>query len=380
MAWTETLPSGRYRAGYRIPGGTKRYLPGTYTHKRAALRAAESAEADTRATGWHDPEAGNRTWGEWADEWIPTRPVEASTARRDQSRLTKHLRPKWGATPLNQITRHAIKAWAAELQTKAELSPSSTQRAIALLSASLAGAVDAEIIPANPALRLRLGLQANPSERTLTRDEQHRLFSNLTNDFDRALVAVLLGTGARWGEAIALTAKRIDLEHGTIRYRDAWDATNRVLVPYTKGKQRRTVPLAPWLIEIIRPLVEATPTGYLFAGRGAAPFDYSSWHKRHWKPAAEAANLNPPGTDPATIHTLRHTYATEQLDAGLSLAEIATLLGHASIATTERYTHRSATVRAEAKTAVQDPRQAPATPNPPADDLPSNVIQFPRRA
>lgn len=374
MAWTEQLPSGRYRGGYRV-GSQKRYTEETYTHKRAAERAAESAEADARKLGWHDPRAAERTWEDWHTEWLRGRVVQASTKRRDESRIRTHLLPHWGSTQLGDITRHSVKAWAAELIDDG-LSNATVNRNIALLSASLTAAADADIIPANPALRLKLGLTENPSERTLDRDEQHQLFDALSTDLDRALVAVLLGTGCRWGEAIALTAQRVDLVDQSVRYRQAWDVANRDLITHTKGKKRRTVPFAPWVGEYLTDRVEAMPEGYLFADDAGTPLDYSNWHARHWSPAIESSGLNSSGRDRATIHTLRHTYATEQLEAGLSLAEIADLLGHKNIATTERYAHRRRRENPIARTAIRDPRTPMPKPDPTS---PSNVISFRRR-
>lgn len=116
---------------------------------------------------------------------------------------------------------------------------------------------------------------------------------------------------------------------------------------------------------------------------GGKPLDASNWRKRNWDPAAARARINDGAGERATIHTLRHTCATEQLEAGLSLAEIAELLGHASITTTERYALRRAKVRPEAATAVKDPRRAPAKPKKRRNlasekaELPSNVIRFP---
>lgn len=372
MAWTEQLPSGRYRGGYRV-GKHKRYTDDTYTHKRAAQRAADSCEADARKTGWRDPRSAERTWGDWHNDWITSRVVEASTAKRDESRIRNHLMPRWADTPLAEITRHDVKAWAAQL-LEAGYANATVNRNVALLSASLTAAADAEVIPVNPALRLRLGLVENPSERVLTRDEQHHLFAAFDDERDRTLVAVLLGTGARWGEVVGLTAKRIDNVKQEIRYREAWDTANGQLIEHTKGKKRRTVPYAPWVGDYLGPLAKNTPKGYLFAGDGDAPIDYSSWHKRHWTPAITASGLNNGANDAVTIHTLRHTYATEQLEAGLTLAEIADLLGHNNIATTERYAHRRRRDNPIARTAISDPRLALPEP-----ERPTNVLEFRRR-
>jgi hypothetical protein len=78
MAWTEVLPSGKYRALHRDPTG-KRRSAGTFDHKRRAMNAASAAEQESRSRGWQDPDSIDRPWGEWATEWWETRKVEPTT-------------------------------------------------------------------------------------------------------------------------------------------------------------------------------------------------------------------------------------------------------------------------------------------------------------
>ena len=372
MAWTEQLPSGRYRGGYRV-GKQKRYTDDTYTHKRAAERAATKLEEESRELGWHDPRAAERTWGEWADEWAPAYYAEKSTARATASMISKRIRPKWGDTRLRDITRQDVRAWATELRA-ADLAPTTVKRIIAAFSSSLSGAVDAEILPANPALRLKLRIPDNLSERVLTLEQQAALFAALPTDLDRALVGVLLGTGFRSGEAVALEPAHISVEHRTFRARQSWDQLNRVLVPYTKGKARRTVPAADWVFDLVTPLLRARRHGYLFAARDGDPIDLPNWRKRVWTPAVEASGINEGESEPATPHTLRHTYATEQLEAGRTIAEIADLLGHESVTTTERYAHRRSRVDPAAANAIRDPRKPLPKPDPEPTRRTGNVV------
>lgn len=371
MAWTEKLPSGRYRAAYRTHTGQLRYAPGTFTHKAAAQRTAAALEEEARNPTWRDPQAATQTWGTWARQWFPNRAVDASTQTRDASRM-KTLTKKWEHTPLHEINRNSIKTWAAELLA-ADLAPATVARHISLFSASLTAAVDANIIPVNPATRLGLKLVTNPSERVLSLDEQRALFNAMPTPRDQALLATLLGTGGRWSEVVALAAQHY--ADGRVRYRRAWDIHNRELKPYTKGKKRRSVPFAPWLQEIVNPIIETTPTGFLYHSKEGNPLDYGNWRTAVWTPAIEQVGLNQgEHDDRVTIHTLRHTFATEQLNAGATLAEIATLLGHSSLQMAERYAHRAAKLRPGIATAIKDPR---ALPEPP--ETPSNVIQFPRK-
>ena len=287
---------------------------------------------------------------------------------------------------MHAIDRYSIKAWAQELLEQ-DYAHATVQRHISLLSASLTAAADAGVIPANPALRLKLGLTPNSSERTLTREEQVRLFAAFAPaddateseraqaEQDQAIVATLLGAGGRWSESIALGPQHFTSEG--VRFRRSWDALNHKLKPYTKGKLARTAPLAPWLLEIITPVLEACDSDYVFQSIGGTqPVDYGNWRTRRWAPALERSGINDGyHDDPVTIHTLRHTYATEQLDAGLSLRDVGNLLGHSNLATTEKYINRSGRVNQAAAQSIPDPRKAPAPEPTGPEELPDNVTR-----
>ena len=379
MAWTEKLPSGRYRGGYRV-GSQKRYTEETFTHKRAAEREAARLESESRDLGWSDPRAAERTWGDWSTEWLKGVLSEKSTQSSNGYLIAKHVLPRWKDVRLVDIDRHSIRTWVKEMQEYEEkpLAATSAKRVFNVFSSSLTAAVDAGALRANPCLHLRLNIPDNKNERVYTQAEQAALFGALPDELSKALVAVLLGTGCRLGEALALEAQFVHIKQGTIRFRQTWDSHNRVLKPYTKGRLRRTVPVDDWLLDIITTLVALRPSGYLFAPSSTAdPIDVPNWRKRVWLPAAASIRLNRAGLEHGSIHTLRHTYATEQLEAGLSLAEIADLLGHSSITTTERYAHRRSAVGDKARGTISDPRVAPAPELPDEPENLGNLIRFP---
>ncbi|MGW6225734.1 tyrosine-type recombinase/integrase [Cellulosimicrobium cellulans] len=340
MAWVQRSSSGRYIAKYRDGDGKVRTAPGgPFTHKKAAERAGEAAEATSRSLGWRSPDAAARTWGAWSEEWWRSRDVEPSTLATDHGRRDRHLMPRWGATPLVDITRHDVKAWAVELR-EAGLAPTTVQRIVHLLSASLHAAVDAEILTANPAARLRLNAGKASAERYLTHDEVDAIRAELP-DAERAMVDLLVGTGMRWGEAIALHRPRVDLERRVVQVVDVWDNRGGVMKPYPKGKRTRDVPLPSW-VEIDEPgagtcgydhakgactskLVATTADGYRFE---------QSNFRKVWVAALRAA-----GVEHARVHDLRHTYASWLIQGAVSLAEVGKLLGHVSPLTTQRYAH-----------------------------------------
>lgn len=341
MAWTRRLVSGKYAGYYRDIDGKQRTAPGgPFSHKPRALRAAADAEEGARAPGWRSPDASRATWGTWCAAWWPTRAVEASTLINDASRRDLHLMPRWGDVPLVDITRHDVKAWAAQLRLGdgRPRSPATVQRIVHLLSASLAAAVDAEILTTNPAARLRLGGGQASVERFVTREEFEAACEHLEGP-DLVMARLLAGTGMRWGEAAGLHWARVDLDRGVVEVSDVWSEKDRAMKPYPKGRKRRHVPLPDW-VDLGEPT--AGPCGYTHPGcrsglvvtTDAGAIAGDSNFRKAWTRAASAA-----GIGHVRVHDLRHSYASWLLQAGVSLAEVGRLLGHVSPITTQRYAH-----------------------------------------
>ncbi len=347
MPWAEKLPSGKYRGLYRDRDG-KRRSAGTFDHKKRAENAAAAAEADARKIGWRDPNAGLTVWAEWCLAWWPTRGVEPGTAKRDESRRDLHLMPRWANTPLVDVTRHDVKAWAAELTTKG-LAPATVQRCVSLFSSSMAAAIDAEIITANPAQKIRIAHGDDTPDRYLTRDEFGAVLEQAPTDFDAAVIALLAGTGTRWGEGVGIHLPRLDVASANLRVQETWDEKMRRVKPYPKGRSIRDVPLPEWTIVRLEPIIAGRRTGFLFDAGGHPPHA-SNWHKRVWAQMVDRA-----GVGHVRIHDLRHTFASWLIQAGLPLAEVGRLLGHVSPLTTQRYAHLAERPTAHILRALPDP-------------------------
>ncbi|PPH13454.1 hypothetical protein C5C36_07905 [Rathayibacter sp. AY1G1] len=360
MAWTEQLPSGRFRGVYRLPDG-KRRSAGTYVQEKQALKSAMAAEVDAAKLGWRDPDAAKRTWAAWSEEWWPTRSVEPGTLARDLSRRDGRLMPRWRDVALVDITRHDIRAWAVELAADG-LAATTVQRCVHLLSASLTAAVDAQIITHNPAYRLRLPVGAQATERYLTRKKAAHLLDEFPKkSLDRALVSLLVGAGLRWGEAAGLQVNRVDLGRGVLRVVEVWDDKSRALKLYPKGRKVRDVPLPDWVVKRLRPLVAGRRSGYVFDVDGHV-LDYSNWRRRVWLPALDAS-----GIGATRIHDLRHTYASWLIQDGVSIEEVGRLLGHVSPMTTRKYAHLADTPRDAVLAALSEPTKRKKKPGRGAD-------------
>jgi integrase len=342
VAWAERLPSRKWRGVYRAAGG--RRSVGTFPHKAAALRAAGAEEERVRAS--LAPLDGPRVpWGDWCALWWPSRAVAPSTARTDAGRRDVHLTPRWGAVPLGGINRQDVRSWAAQLQRS--VSPATVRRIVSLFSASLAAAVDAELLQVNPAVGLKLRPEAPAQERYLTRIEYSAIRDQLGTRHEQLVADLLVLTGLRFGEAAGLHWHRVDLERARAQVIETFDETSSTIRPCPKGRRARDVPLAPGLVDALRGLQQHTAgragacgavheqgrcrSGLVLTTDAGAPLRNSNW-SLGWRRAVEAAGLGQ-----VRIHDLRHTYASWLLQDGVPLAEVGQLLGHVSAATTQRY-------------------------------------------
>jgi|GEM_PF-1353273 len=387
MAWSEKLPSGKYRGVYRDSFG-KRRSAGTFPHKAQALREAGTKEAEVRRSLIRDADAHKQTWGQWCRTWWPTRDVEPGTLKRDESRRDYRLMPKWENVPIGQITRYSVKQWIGELRAgddeRKPLANSSIQRCVHLFSASLTAAVDAEILTTNPAAKIKLPPASIGNERFLEVEEFNGFARQLPTRQDWIQAQFLVMTGPRIGEAFGLHEHRLDLKRRKVTVIETFDELVGDMKPYPKGKRRRDLPIAPWLCDELEWLLaQRRKTGNAGCGiphrdgkpcRHALVFQTpegtvmrrSNWDNVVRLAASMATWTNDDGdeqdVEPFSIHDLRHTYASWLLQSGkVDLAELQELMGHGSIVTTMRYAH----LRPDRHAGVTD-----ALPDAPAPFLP----------
>jgi integrase/recombinase XerD len=147
---------------------------------------------------------------------------------------------------------------------------------------------------------------------------------------DRALLELLYASGCRVSEVCDLTLDRLHLEDGFARCRGKGGKERLVLI----GAAAREA-LSRYLLSVRPSYAAAThPTTRIFLAKGGKPLDRVAVWARV-KAAARAAGLPERGVSP---HVLRHSFAVHLLENGADLRTVQELLGHASVATTERYT------------------------------------------
>ncbi len=149
---------------------------------------------------------------------------------------------------------------------------------------------------------------------------------------DSAVLELLYGSGLRVSEVAGLTVDRVDLTRG------------RVLV-LGKGSKEREVPMSDPAVQSVRAWLATGRTTLATEGSPALFFN----KKRRPIGARDIRALVERYSDPllpgrrVAPHTLRHSYATHLLEGGADIRAVQELLGHASVATTQRYTHVSRT-------------------------------------
>jgi integrase/recombinase XerD len=262
----------------------------------------------------------------------------ANTVRsytHDLRRYLDHL-ASLGVDDLGAVREADVAAFVPALRSgPVPLAASSAARALAAVrglhrfaarDGLVAEDVAREVAP--PALPVRL-------PRALSVGEVDQLLAGCTGDGpgalrDRALLELLYSTGARISEAVGLDIDDLDVAHRTVRLRG-------------KGGKQRIVPVGRPALAAVdayrvrgRPGLAAKGRGtpaLLLNARGARLSRQSAWHVL--RGAAEFAGV----TAAISPHTLRHCFATHMLAGGADVRVVQELLGHASVTTTQIYTH-----------------------------------------
>lgn len=162
----------------------------------------------------------------------------------------------------------------------------------------------------------------------LDKSELKAIFEQITNLKHLAILQLIYSSGLRISEAANLKIADIDSKH------------MRVHVIRGKGAKERYTKLSSLTLQTLRSYWQQyRPQDYLFAGQKAQ--GQSPIHIRSIALAFKKARILAGIKKPATVHTLRHSFASHLLDQGENLHTIQKLLGHSSIKSTVIYLHVS---------------------------------------
>lgn len=173
----------------------------------------------------------------------------------------------------------------------------------------------------------------NKLPKFLTKDEVKKILDATENLKHKAILTTIYSCGLRLSEVLEL------------KIADIKTLENLLLVRQSKGKKDRVVVLSPLLLELLRTYYKSyKPKTYLFEGP-----EGEKYSERSVQQILKNALVKATVISPASVHTLRHSYATHLLENGTDIRIIKELLGHNNIKTTEIYTHITDVSRAKIK-------------------------------
>ncbi len=157
----------------------------------------------------------------------------------------------------------------------------------------------------------------------LSPDEVRTILKLITHPVYRMALTIIYACGLRISEGVRLTATDID-------------GKRNLLKVHGKGSKDRYVPLADRPLELLREYYQkyGADSGFLFPHKEYGHIRMDTLQVAFRK-AVRQSSVN----KPASVHTLRHSYATLLLESGEDIRIIKDLLGHSSITTTDIYTH-----------------------------------------
>jgi integrase len=335
----EKLPSGKYRAYYKVEG-RRVNAPHTFTSVTDARHFLATVQADTlRQTLRMPTTAGKVTLEEYASNWNK-RPGIKETTRKDYgSDLRIHLLPTLGNQRIDRITPDIVRSWYNDLSFRT--GEAALKRAYRTLSAIMGQAVNDEIISSSPC-KIRNGGKFKGAERPVLSIEELDSLTRSVPERYAALVHVLAWLAVRPGEACALRRSDLNLDSAnptvTIRRRvSTKTGTFAFDTPKTEAGNR-TISVPPHLVPIIRNHLSE----FACPEDDAIVFTTSSGN-----PAVDAGSrkikqgLIALGRPDVRAYDLRHTGQTLAAENGASLRELMHRMGHSSPNASLIYQHRT---------------------------------------
>jgi integrase/recombinase XerC len=247
-------------------------------------------------------------------------------------RFLQRTKQETVSIPLETATVDDIRAYLHSLDQQGEKS-SSLARKLACVRSFFRFLVREGQLPSNPIETLRSPKLPKPLPRVLTKDDAAALMEFPTGQSplslrDRALLETMYSTGARVSEVVGINLDDLNETDGIVCLRG-------------KGRKERIVPIGDMALHAIKEyrksLHPATCSGQLSApmflnhrGGRITTRSVTRMVSRYSSRLASGA---------VSPHALRHSYATHLLDEGADLRSIQELLGHASLSTTQKYTH-----------------------------------------
>jgi integrase len=370
----------RWRIAYWVPaqGGRpeRRVWKKGYADEDAAKKALRAVLVDLERGDHLEPTRD--TLNGYSAVYLDTIRVRASTMAGYRKHYRVHIAPsRLGAMKLADITKDDLNRFYRELERSGRkdaghegegLAPSTVRHIHVLISQIMAAALEDGLIRANPAKKATppTKLEAAPPEMSTWSAAEASAFlewSKARGDYLWLAWYLLLSTGMRRGELLALRWRDLDVDNGVLHLGRALSYVKEAGTPpvmsFTKPKsgRGRNVDLdrtgVEGLLERRRTLAGTVPElaaadALIFCNRFANPHNPVQFSFQ-WRKRVREAQVDLPTLPTLSVHELRHTHATLLLRAGVHPKIVSERLGHASVTITmETYSHAIASLQRDA--------------------------------
>lgn len=283
---------------------------------------------------------------EWLSEWLTyyVKPsVKEKTYLNYSEAVRNYVLPRLGDRPMEELNRGLLQRFATALfeqgnvRTGEGLSPLTVSQAISLVQRSLKAAVDAGLIQthyANSIAKPRTN-DRRSSVNCFTKREQNRIEDYIARRRDPKLygILVVLYTGLRIGELVALSWEDIDFENGLLTVcktcRDGWGGGCRKVFGSPKTpSSHRLIPIPRQIVPYLKRMKRYGDGTFVMSKKNGKMISIRSY-QRTFARVLERANVPHRG-----FHALRHTFATRALENEMDIKTLAEVMGHKSPAIT----------------------------------------------
>ena len=232
------------------------------------------------------------------------------------------VQPVFGNKRLDEISPLALERYRRQRQ-KSGRSDVTINRELAFLRHVYTMAITWDKTIENPVKKVKLARENNDKMRILSPDEEIRLLAQCGAQL-KPLVITALNTGFRSSELLSLTWADVDFSSGMVTVRAG----------YVKNRESRSVPMNKVLTATLRAIkMGSSMSEAVFLSSRGTPY-------RSFRSAFERA-VRKAKIEDVTIHSMRHTFASRLVMAGVDLPTVKELMGHKDIKMTLRYTHLS---------------------------------------
>jgi integrase len=295
-----------------------------------------TVEAAKREGSYVDPEKGRRPVAEVVETWYDAAAPSLKPKTRASYRgiIDVRITPYIGSRQVASLKPSDVQRWVNDLIAEG-LSASRVRQAHILLGQALDAAVGDGVVARNVARRSGVKLpKLQRREAAWFTPEQVAAIAAATPEPYDLLVRVLGQTGLRWGEAVALRRRSVDLLGRSLHVRESLaevggDMTFGPTKSHAERRVRLTGSLAAALEVHLEERVGADLDALVFTSEKGRPVRYSNFRREVWATALEAARLPAVG-----LHVLRHSAAAAWIRAGASPKALQSVLGHGSAAFT----------------------------------------------